>query len=270
MAVLTDIIAATRRKVDECRANSDIRELEERAEGHVPRGFRKAIESASLNGPAIIAELKKASPSKGLIRADFDPRLLAPELEVAGATALSVLTDEEFFQGSLANLQAASAETRLPCLRKDFILDEFQILEARANSADAILLIASALEQRELLLLLKRAAELNLDVLCEVHDEEELGRALDAGCEMIGVNNRDLKTFKVDLNVALRLAQMLPLGVVAVAESGIETGADLSQLHAAGYNGFLIGEALMRAPRPGEALKALLNEAAAATAGGSR
>jgi len=121
-----------------------------------------------------------------------------------------------------------------------------------------------------LLSLAKRASELNLDVLCEVHDEEELGRALDAGCEMIGVNNRDLKTFKVDLNVALRLAQMLPLGAVAVAESGIETGANLSQLHAAGYNGFLIGEALMRAPRPGEALKALLNDAAAAAAGGSR
>jgi indole-3-glycerol phosphate synthase len=270
MVVLADIIAATRRKVDECRAYSNPPELEQRAELHVPRGFRKAIESASLTGSAIIAELKKASPSKGLIRADFDPRLLAPELEVAGATALSVLTDEEFFQGSLANLQAASAETRLPCLRKDFILDEFQILEARANSADAILLIAAALEQRDLLSLAKRAGELHLDVICEVHDEEELGRALDAGCEMVGVNSRDLKTFKVDLNVALRLAQMLPLGVVAIAESGIETGADISRLRAAGYDAFLIGEALMRAPRPGEALKALLNDADATAAGGSR
>jgi len=268
MAALADIIAATRRKVDESRANSDMHELEQRAQRHVQRGFREAIESASLTGPAIIAELKKASPSRGLIRSDFDLRLLAPELEVAGATALSVLTDEEFFQGSLANLQAASAGTRLPCLRKDFILDEFQILEARANSADAILLIVAALEQRELLSLAKRAGELNLDVLCEVHDEEELGRALDAGCEMIGVNSRDLKTFRVDLNVALRLAQMLPPGVIAVAESGIETGADISRLRAAGYNGFLIGEALMRAPRPGEALKGLLNDAGAAAAGG--
>ena len=268
MAVLADIIAITRRKLDDSRANSDMRELEQRAELHVPRGFRKAIESASLSGPAIIAELKKASPSRGLIRADFNPRLLAPELEVAGATALSVLTNEEFFQGSLANLQAASAETRLPCLRKDFILDEFQVLEARANSADSILLIVAALEQRELVALAKRAGELNLDVLCEVHDEEELGRALDVGCEMIGVNSRDLKTFKVDLNVALRLAQMLPLGVVAFAESGIESGADISRLRAAGYNGFLIGETLMRAPRPGEALKALLSDAVAAAAGG--
>jgi indole-3-glycerol phosphate synthase len=268
MAVLADIIAITRRKLDDSRANSDMRELEQRAELHVPRGFRKAIESANLSGPAIIAELKKASPSRGLIRADFNPRLLAPELEVAGATALSVLTNEEFFQGSLANLQAASAETRLPCLRKDFILDEFQVLEARANSADSILLIVAALEQRELVALAKRAGELNLDVLCEVHDEEELGRALDVGCEMIGVNSRDLKTFKVDLNVALRLAQMLPLGVVAIAESGIESGADISRLRAAGYNGFLIGETLMRAPRPGEALKALLSDAVAAAAGG--
>ena len=267
MAVLADIIAATRRRVDESRPNSDMRELEQRAEGHAPRGFRKSIESASLTGPAIIAELKKASPSRGLIRSDFDPRLLAPELEVAGASALSVLTDGEFFQGSLINLQVASAATRVPCLRKDFILDEFQILEARANSADAILLIAAALEQRELQSLAQRAGELNLDVLCEVHDEEELGRALDAGCEMIGVNSRDLKTFKVDLNVVLRLAQMLPLGIVAIAESGIETGADISRLRAAGYNGFLIGEALMRAPRPGEALKALLNDAGAAAAG---
>jgi indole-3-glycerol phosphate synthase len=179
-----------------------------------------------------------------------------------------VLTNGEYFQGSLMNLQVTSAATGVPCLCKDFIVDPLQILEARANSADAILLIVAALEQRELLSLVKRAGELKLDVLCEVHDEEELGRALDAGCEMIGVNNRDLKTFKVDLNVALRLAQMLPLGVVAIAESGIETGADISRLRAAGYNGFLIGETLMRAPRPGEALKLLLHDAGAAAAGG--
>src|SRR5437763_982292 len=170
MAVLGDIIAATRKKVNDSRANSDMRELEQRAELHVPRGFRKTVESASISGPAVIAELKRASPSRGLIRADFDPRLLGPELELAGATALSVLTDEEFFHGSLANLQAASAETRLPCLRKDFIVDQFQVLEARANSADAILLIVAALEQRELLSLAKRAGELKLDVLCEVQD----------------------------------------------------------------------------------------------------
>src|SRR5690348_3981579 len=270
MTVLAEIIAATRQRVAECRSTADLRDLETRAEAHVPRGFRKLLATASATGPAIIAELKKASPSKGLIRGDFNVTELAKELAGAGATALSVLTDQEYFQGSLENLRLASSHTSVPCLRKDFIVDEFQLLEARANSADAILLIVAALSQEELASLAKRAADLKLDVLCEVHDEEELGRALDAGCELIGVNNRDLKTFKVDLNVALRLAQMLPLGAVAVAESGIETGANLSQLHAAGYNGFLIGEALMRAPRPGEALKALLNDAAAAAAGGSR
>lgn len=264
MPYLDEIIAATRRKVAECRSQADVRDLERRAEQHTPRGFRKAIESASQSGPAIIAELKKASPSRGLIRADFNPALLAVELEAAGATALSVLTDEEFFQGSLRNLQAASAETRLPCLRKDFIVDEFQILEARANSADAILLIVAALNQNELTALAKRAAELKLDVLCEVHDEEELGRALDAGCELIGVNSRDLRTFKVDLNVAFRIAPSLPLGVVAIAESGIENGPDIAKLRSAGYNGFLIGENLMRAERPGEALRGLLNDATAA------
>ena len=267
MAFLDEILAATRRKVAEARSQADMRDLERRAEQHTPRGFRKIVESASQSGPAIIAELKRASPSKGLIRADFNPALLAVELEAAGAAALSVLTDEEFFQGSLRNLQAASAETRLPCLRKDFVVDEFQILEARANSAEAILLIVAALTHIELTTLAKRAADLKLDVLCEVHDEEELGRALDAGCEMIGVNSRDLRTFKVDLNVAFRMAPSLPLGVVAVAESGIENGADIAKLRASGYNGFLIGENLMRAERPGEALRGLLSEAASLAAG---
>lgn len=268
MPFLDEIIAATRRKVTECRSQADVRDLERRAEQHTPRGFRTAIESASRSGPAVIAELKKASPSRGLIRTDFNPALLAVEVEAAGATALSVLTDEEFFQGSLRNLQAASAESRLPCLRKDFIVDEFQVLEARANSADAILLIVAALEQSELIALAKRAAELKLDVLCEVHDEEELGRALDAGCELIGVNSRDLRTFRVDLSVAFRLASSLPFGTVAIAESGIENGADIAKLRSAGYNGFLIGENLMRAERPGEALRGLLNDAAATVSGG--
>jgi indole-3-glycerol phosphate synthase len=179
------------------------------------------------------------------------------------------LTNPEFFQGSLSNLQVASAETRLPCLQKDFIVDELQILEARANSADAILLIVAALSQNELLALSKRANELGLDVLCEVHDEEELGRALDGGFEMIGINNRDLQNFKVSLDTAYRLAQLLPPGIVTIAESGIETGADISQLRSAGYNGFLIGETLMRAPRPGEALRSLLDEATSGAASGA-
>ena len=261
MTVLAEIIAATRRRVAECRSSADMRDLELRAETHVPRGFRKALERASSTGPAVIAELKKASPSKGLIRAEFNVTSLATDLALAGANALSVLTDEEYFQGSLENLRLASSSTSLPCLRKDFIIDEFQVLEARANSADAILLIVAALAQKELVSLAKRAAELKLDVLCEVHDEEELGRALDAGCELIGVNSRDLKTFKVDLNTAFRVGDMLPHGVVAVAESGIETGRDVARLRAAGFDAFLIGETLMRAESPGEALKKLLAEA---------
>jgi indole-3-glycerol phosphate synthase len=264
MTFLADIIAATRRKVRECRSQADIRELEQQAESHVPRGFRRALESASRSGIAIIAELKKGSPSRGLIRSDFDPAALAREIEQAGATTLSVLTDEEFFYGSLGNLRVASQETQLPCLRKDFIVDEFQILEARANCADAVLLIVAALPQDELVSLTERARALHIDVLCEVHDEEELGRALDAGCDLIGVNSRDLRTFNIDLTTALRLADSIPPGVVAVAESGIESGADVSRLRSAGYDAFLIGETLMRAESPGEVLRTLLAEATAA------
>jgi indole-3-glycerol phosphate synthase len=261
MTVLADIVAATRRRVGECRSKADLRELEKRAAEHVPRGFRRGLEDAARVGIAIIAELKKASPSKGLIRSDFDPAALARELEQAGAAALSVLTDEEFFQGSLGNLRTASGSTRLPCLRKDFIIDEFQILEARVNCADAVLLIVAALGQAELKSLTAKAAEYELDVLCEVHDAEELSRAVDAGCGIIGVNNRDLKTFKVDLGTALDLAEKIPSDALAVAESGIESGADIARLRAAGYGAFLIGEALMKAARPGEALRGIVAEA---------
>jgi indole-3-glycerol phosphate synthase len=239
-----------------------LRELEHQAAAHNPRGFRRALESASNSGVAVITELKKASPSRGIIRSDFDPTKLARELEQAGAVALSVLTDEEFFQGSLANLRTASVSTRIPCLRKDFIVDEFQILEARANRADAVLLIVAALEKTELVSLIRRASEMELDVLCEIHDQKELQRALDADCKLIGVNNRDLGTFKVSLETAFRLAERIPAGVFAVAESGIERGADIARLRGAGYKGFLIGESLMRTKAPGEALKILLAEAA--------
>ena len=262
MTVLEDIIAATRRRVRECRSSADVRELERQAELHVPRGFRAALESARRTGTAVIAELKKASPSRGLIRSDLDPAKLAQELEQAGAAALSVLTDKEFFQGSLENLRIASATTQLPCLRKDFMVDEFQILEARANCADAVLLIVAALSQAELKLLFGRARELQLDVLCEVHDESELQTALDAGCDLIGVNSRDLRSFRVDLNTAFRLATDIPADVLAIAESGINTGADIARLRAAGYGAFLIGESLMKAPAPGQALRELLSSAA--------
>jgi indole-3-glycerol phosphate synthase len=169
-----------------------------------------------------------------------------------------VLTDEQFFQGSLHNLELASYATRIPCLRKDFIIDEFQLLEARACRADAVLLIVAALTQEELVELHRRARELLLDVLCEVHDAAELDRALAAGCDLIGVNNRNLHTFQVDLNTSLQLVKRIPDGVVKVAESGIESAADITRLRDAGFDAFLIGETLMRAPNPGEVLRDLL------------
>jgi indole-3-glycerol phosphate synthase len=257
-AFLDQIVAATRARVAEAKRAADFRDLEGRAEQHVPRGFRQGLSSRSRDGVAVIAELKKASPSKGLIRAEFHPAGLARELEAAGAAALSVLTDEEFFQGSLGNLREASAAVRVPCLRKDFIVDEFQLLEARANCADAVLLIVAALSQAELTAFTRIARKRGLDVLCEVHDESELTAALDAGCDLIGVNARDLRTFKVDLETAFRLAKKFPSNVVRVAESGIGAGTDIARLRAVGYHAFLVGESLMRAARPGEALLALL------------
>jgi len=257
-ANLEQIVAATHRRVNDSRSAADLRALERSAAAHEPRGFRNRLQQTARRGPAIIAELKKASPSKGLIRSDFRPSELACELEEAGAAALSVLTDAEFFQGSLENLRIASESSGLPCLRKDFIVDEFQVLEARANRADAILLIVAALTDSELRNLALAAQAQGLDVLCEAHDEDELRRALDAGCTLVGVNARNLKTFDVDLGRLFELAEKFPTGVVAVAESGIRSGSDIVDLRAAGYHAFLVGETLMRAERPGEALKALL------------
>lgn len=257
-AFLDQIVAATRRRVAAVKPSADLRELERRAAKHAPRGFRRTLLEKARVSVAVIAELKKASPSKGLIREKFDSAMLARELEDAGAAALSVLTDEEFFQGSLRNLGEASAATKLPCLRKDFIIDEFQLLEARACSADAVLLIAAALEQKALVSLTSAARARGLDVLCEVHDETELKRALDTGCDLIGVNTRDLRTFQVSLETAFRLAEMFPRNVVRVAESGIRSAEDITGLRTAGYQAFLIGESLMRAERPGDILRTLL------------
>ena len=258
---LEEIIASTRRKVADSKGSADLRELTAAADRHQPRGFRKALQHPA-SSIAVIAELKKASPSKGLIRAIFPVADLARELEAGGASALSVLSDQQYFQGSLQNLEIASGATSLPCLRKDFMVDEFQLLEARAHRADAILLIVAALSQAELKALHARARELQLDVLCEVHDESELQRALDGGFDMIGVNNRNLHTFKVDLSTSLELVAQMPASVVRVAESGIETRDDIERLQSAGFNAFLIGESLMRAERPSEALRSLMNRSA--------
>jgi indole-3-glycerol phosphate synthase len=257
-AFLDRIVAATRTRLAETKRGADLPALERQAEQHSPRGFRRALLEKSKDSIAVIAELKKASPSKGLIRADFHPAELARELEGAGAAALSVLTDEEFFQGSLRNLREASAVVKIPCLRKDFIVDEFQLLEARANSADAVLLIVAALSSEDLGALVSAARRHGLDVLCEIHDSDELLRALDAGCDLIGVNARDLRTFKVDLDTAVTLAEKIPAGIVRVAESGIHSGEDVASLKAVRFNAFLIGESLMRADSPGDALRELL------------
>ncbi|MES2222453.1 MAG: indole-3-glycerol phosphate synthase TrpC [Acidobacteriota bacterium] len=256
---LDEILAVTRRDLERRRQSANLLDLERRAAAHTPRGFAASLRRQAIEPPAIIAELKKASPSKGLIRADFHVAPLASGLELAGAAALSILTEEHFFQGSLANLEEASRAVTIPCLRKDFIVDEFQILEARASSADAILLIAAGLEDSALKYLTKAAHAQQLDVLCEVHNAEELVRVLDLGCDAIGVNNRNLHTFEVRLETSIELASSLPAGRVWVAESGIHAAAHIATLRAAGFNAFLVGESLMRQPNPAQVLMRLLS-----------
>ena len=261
MANLDDILAAKRQWVAKTRQTADMRALEEKALNHSPRGFRKRLVAMSQVGPAIIAELKKASPSKGVLRGSFPVGSLANQLAKNGASALSVLTDEEFFHGSLSNLLEASAATELPCLRKDFIVDEFQIIEARAHRADAVLLILSALNDADFRQFLARARELQLDALCEVHDADELKRAIDGGADIIGVNSRNLRTFEVKLETLRDLAPDIPGRVLRIAESGITSGHEIGELHNYGYGAFLIGETLMRASDPGKRLRQLLEEA---------
>jgi indole-3-glycerol phosphate synthase len=261
MTKLDEILAATRERVARAKKQADFRALETAAGAHTPRGFRRRLLAMSQLGPAVIAELKKASPSKGLLRSVFPVGELANQLERSGASALSVLTDEPFFQGSLDNLRAASLASELPCLRKDFMVDEFQLLEARANSADAVLLILSVLDDTVFRQMLSRACALELDVLCEVHDQQELQRALEGGADIIGVNTRDLRTFQVNLDTAMELGTLIPNHVLRVAESGINSGAEIKELHSFGYQAFLIGETLMRAEDPGKKLQQLLREA---------
>ncbi|MBS1803942.1 MAG: indole-3-glycerol phosphate synthase TrpC [Acidobacteria bacterium] len=259
---LDAIIETTRATVAAAKNRVPVSELERTAALHEPRGWAAALRSRSHSGPAIIAEIKKASPSKGLIRADFDVRWLATRYEQGGASALSILTDEPYFQGSLHNLEIASVATDLPCLRKDFTIDEYQIVEARAHHADAILLIAAALNSSELKRFSDAAHALQLDVLVEVHSAAELDQVLDTlgdtGADAIGVNNRNLKTFEVRMETSLDLIDRIPASVIRVAESGISTSDDIARLRATGFDAFLIGESLMRQPDPGTALADLL------------
>jgi len=268
--VLATILASTRASLATAKAIVPAAELERRAAQHLPRGWAAALRRRAATGPAVIAEIKKASPSKGLIRADFDPAWLARRYRAGGAAALSVLTDEPYFQGSLRNLELASDAAPLPCLRKDFMIDEYQIVEARAHRADAILLIAAALTDADLKRFAHAARTFSLDVLVEVHSADELERVLESGIATlgesgalaIGVNNRDLKTFEVSQEASLALVDRIPASVVRVTESGISTPDDISRLRAAGFDAFLIGESLMRQPDPGETLAELLKGAA--------
>jgi indole-3-glycerol phosphate synthase len=220
------------------------------------RDFRCALLSRT---PAVIAEIKKASPSKGRIASDsFDPAAVAVAYEQNGAAALSVLTDEKFFQGSLDDLGIARGAVGLPVLRKDFTIDEFHVAEAAACCADAVLLIATILPGPRLRQLREYAERLGLAALVEVHDEDELRLALDSGAQIVGVNNRNLRTFEVSIETSLRLADKMPASLLKVSESGIRTAADIHSLSAAGYRAFLIGEHLMRSRDPGATLRALL------------
>jgi indole-3-glycerol phosphate synthase len=259
---LDKILETTRASIAAAKTRLSAADLERKATLHQPRGWAAALRKRAASEPAVIAEIKKASPSKGVIREDFDVSRLAQSYEKGGAAALSVLTDEPFFQGSLLNLELASAAVNLPCLRKDFILDEYQIVEARAHRGDAILLIAAALAEVELKRFTALAHEYSLDVLVEVHTASELDEVLNAlgdnGADAIGVNNRDLKTFEVRMETSLALADRIPSSIVRVAESGISSSEDLDRLRAAGFDAFLIGESLMRQPDPGSALAALV------------
>ena len=240
------------------KASANMQALDRRASAYRPRGFAAALRAAARLGPAVIAELKRASPSKGVLREDYRPVPIALGYEATGAAAISVLTDGEFFGGSLDDLTRVSDAVKLPCLCKDFILDPFQILEARAAGADAILLIVASHTDEVLKQLAAEARRMQLDILCEVHDRAELDRAVALGFDVIGVNSRDLKTLEVHPRAHMELARFLPASVLRVAESGVRTPADVERLLRAGYDAFLVGEALMRQPDPSAQLALLM------------
>jgi indole-3-glycerol phosphate synthase len=258
--VLKRILAVKREEVAAARLDKPLAAVREEAEAQpAPRDFAGALRATIAAGrAAAIAEIKKASPSKGLIRADFRPAEIAADYEAHGAACLSVLTDRRFFQGSPDYLRAARAASSLPALRKDFLVDPYQVYEARAMGADAILLIAAALDLALMRDLESIALGLGMSALVEVHDEEELDRALQLATPLIGINNRDLKSFTVSVQTTLGLLPRIPAGRIVVSESGIRSPDDLALMRRRGVNAFLIGEALMRQPNPGKALKALL------------
>ncbi|MDO9319035.1 MAG: indole-3-glycerol phosphate synthase TrpC [Gammaproteobacteria bacterium] len=257
--ILEDIIAQKHREIAEGRARVSLSELEHMAaQVKDKREFIGSLRQRMLaRQPAIIAEIKKASPSKGLIRADFDPVQIARQYEAAGATCLSVLTDRQFFQGCNDYLQQARAACGLPVIRKDFMIDPYQIAEAKALGADCVLLIVAALSAIQLSELAAYAGAVHIDVLVEVHDEAELETALATGFDLIGINNRNLHTFETNLDTTYRLARLTPPGKLLVTESGINSAEDVRQMIEHGIYGFLIGETFMRAAHPGDKLKEL-------------
>jgi indole-3-glycerol phosphate synthase len=254
--LLETIVAATRRAIESRARTMPIAELERRIRRQ-PRGaeFRAALRSPAA--PRIIAECKRRSPSRGILRGDYDPAAHAAAYASSGAAAISVLTEPTFFDGSLDHLAAVRAAVGVPLLRKDFIVDRYQLLEAAAHGADAVLLIVGALDDRSLGELSRGAQALGLATLIEVHDALELERAVDAGAGIIGVNSRNLRTLAVDRSVLEELAGRMPPNATAVAESGIRTGGDISRLAALGYHAFLVGERLISQADPGAALRAL-------------
>lgn len=264
--LLRTIVAATQRITEVRRERESLEALERRAASATPRGDRFEAALAMDGRVNVIAECKRRSPSKGVLAPDYDPVGIARRYERGGAAAISVLTEPTFFDGALAHLTAVRAAVSLPLLRKDFVVDEYQLFEARAAGADAVLLIVAALEQADLVRLQSRAHGLGLATLVEVHDDEELARAIDSGARIIGVNNRNLRTLAVDVDASFRLAARMPRDVVAVSESGLQRRQDLERLLAAGYRAFLIGERFMTDPDPAGAIKLLLaGEAAVVT-----
>jgi indole-3-glycerol phosphate synthase len=252
--ILERILAAKRREVERSRAETPLAHLREQAAAaSAPRGFERALRSKVAAGhPAVIAEIKRASPSRGLIRADFDPATIAPSYERHGAACLSVLTDREFFGGSRDDLVAARAACALPVLRKDFIVDPYQVVEARSWGADCILLIVDAAPDGELAMLEREARELGMDVLVECHDAAQVRRALAAfSTPLIGINNRDLRTFETRLETTLGLLDLVPADRILVTESGIHTREDVQRLRRAGVSAYLVGSAFMAAKDPG-------------------
>ena len=256
--LLRTIVAATRRIVETRRTQEPMAALERRSAAASPRGPRFEAALGVADRVNVIAECKRRSPSKGVLAAEYDPVRIAVQYEQGGAAAISVLTEPTFFDGSLEHLAAVRARVGLPLLRKDFVVDEYQLLEARAAGADAVLLIVAALEQRDLTALQARARQLGLATLVEVHDDEELARAVDSGARVIGVNNRNLRTLTVDVDASQRLAARIPRDVIGVSESGLKSREELDRLAAVGYRAFLIGERFMTDPDPAAAIRGLL------------